>query len=244
MSNYETSSKREAIVEALSSIDMLALLIPRVRIQLSSTKDKKKALQIQETLFSLEKLERALRYAELVGGQSKTAVDDVFVDGLPRCSFQVESQFEHYVNPPSNFNTHLRGMRILEWEVIERTLPWTVREMLISWRWDAESQVFQDILVALRASQKKVSAVERTLKDYEESELKKSRSESWSDKLRMLVFAKSSRRDEARIIALEKKRDECLAAVSECLYECEQIALRIAIAMRSLLVDCGEQYSR
>ncbi|MEY4066231.1 MAG: hypothetical protein RIR26_2439 [Pseudomonadota bacterium] len=230
--------------EALSSLDTLSLLIPRVRVFHSGLKDKKKAKAVEELLVVLEELERLLVYVDQLKAESSAAADLLFIDGIPRTSFQVEIQLSRFANPKSPWQKKWTQLRWNVWQVFEKTIPWNVRELLMSWRWSAELQSFRKINQALAESRTLVSDVDQRLL----SELKltgdRSLRVTWSDRWKILRWSRAAKKDEADLVALEQLRDAFLSRIAEEVAECERIAAQFSIQLRTLFADCGELHSK
>ena len=231
-------------VDALSSSDTLGLLIPRIRAALPSLRDRRKQKQIEDLIISLQDLETVIGFGEsqVISGESNG--ENAFFEGIPRCSFQIENQFGHYLNPESSWQNNWTRQRLGLWDVFEKTIPWMVREVLMSWRWRAENDAFRKILEELKKSRLLVARVEEKLIIEEKRSTKKSGRISVIDRLRIVFWAKSAKKDEDTLLLLEQNRDELARRISTLLEECEKLAAVTAAGMRTLFVDCGEFYSR
>lgn len=244
MSEIRLAFNSQPLGEALSSKDTLSLLVPRIRAAVSSLKDKRKQKQVEELIQTLEDLQHVLEFAEGQVNAAGTSEEHPFVEGLPRCNFQIESQFEHYVNPPSSWRESWTKQRLTLWEVFEKTIPWTVRELLMSWRWRGENEAFRKILETLKKSRDLVGEVEQKLLLEEKRSFHGSRGVTWNDRLRILLWSRDARKDESVLFSLEQARDELLSKISERLQECERTAALTAAGIKTLFVDCGEFYPR
>ncbi|MEN9528334.1 MAG: hypothetical protein RI932_207, partial [Pseudomonadota bacterium] len=244
MSIIRDVSGAVTVADALSSKDMLALLLPRIRIALPQIKDKRKLKQTEELLAALEELEKVLIFNDEREHALSVQIENPFFSGLPRCTFQVENQFGHYVNPESPWRERWKELRLGIWEVFEKTIPWTVREMLLSWRWTAELGAFKQMQLELERSRNLVNDVESSLVKEERRGQRKGRSVSLLDRLRIVIWSRSAKRDEDVLFALEQMRDQTQVAISEKLGECERLAAATSIGLRTLFVDCGELYPR
>jgi hypothetical protein len=232
------------IVEALSSKDVLALLLPRIRIALPQIKDKRKLKQTEELLSALEELEKVLFFQDERKNNSIEQTENPYHVGMPRCTFQIEEQFGHYVNPESTWRGKWKELRIAAWEVFEKTIPWTVREMLMSWRWKAELTAFKKMQTELEKSRELVKDIEQELQLEERKGQKQGKSVSIIDRFRILVWSRAARRDEDVLLAFEQERDETQRLIFERLSECERLSALTAVGLRTLFVDCGELYPR
>jgi hypothetical protein len=244
MSDLTASSTQLQFGEALSSRDTLALLIPRIRVVLPVLKEKRRIKQVEELLSSLEELENILGFQEQHGTAMAEHADNPFIEGIPRCTFQVEAQFGHYVNPASAWRGAWLKQRLAVWDVFEKTIPWSVREALMSWRWCAELNAFRKMRDALEKSKKLVAFVELRLVDEERRGSEKVKRITIWDRLRIIFWARSTKKDEESLLALEQERDAISRGISERLNECERRAAATAIGIRTLFVDCGELYPR
>jgi len=244
MSEIKDHSTAAAFAEALSSKDVLALLLPRIRIALPQIKDKRKLKQTEELLAALEELEKVLNFQDDRAPGTLEQNDSPFHAGLPRCTFQVENQFGHYVNPESPWRDKWKALRLEVWEVFEKTIPWAVRELLMSWRWTAELTAFKKMQSELERSRALVKAVELELLHEERTGQKRGRSISLGDRFRILLWSRAARRDEDVLLSLEQERDESQQCISEKLSECERLAAMTSVGLRTLFVDCGEFYPR
>lgn len=244
MSELTASPNQLQYGEALSSRDTLALLVPRIRVLLPVLKEKRRIKQIEELLSSLEELDKVLGFQEQQGNAVPEKADNPFVEGLPRCTFQVEAQFAHYVNPSSAWHDAWLKQRLAVWDVFEKTIPWSVREALMSWRWSAELNAFRKMRDALEKSKRLVGFVELRLVDEERRGSEKVKRITFLDRVRILFWARSTKRDEESLLALEQERDSISRRISERLNDCERLAAATAIGIRTLFVDCGELYPR
>lgn len=230
--------------EALTSLDTLSLLIPRIRVFHSGIKDKKKSKAVEELLIVLEELERLMVYMELLKPESSRAQDQQFIDGVPRSSFEVESQLSRFANPKSAWQKKWAQMRLNVWQVFEKTTPWNVRELLMSWRWSAELQSFKKISHSLAESRALVNEVDQRLL----SELKLSGERSlrvtWADRLKILRWSRAAKRDETDLVALEQLRDAFQSRIADELAECERITAQFSVQLRTLFVDCGDLFEK
>lgn len=244
MSELTASTNQLQYGEALSSRDTLALLVPRIRVILPVLKEKRRIKQIEELLSSLEELDKVLGFQEQQGNVLAEKADNPFIEGIPRCTFQVEAQFAHYVNPSSAWRGAWLKQRLAVWDVFEKTIPWSVREALMSWRWSAELNAFRKMRDALEKSKKLVGFVELRLVDEERRGSEKVKRITLLDRLRIIFWARSTKRDEESLLALEQERDSISRRISERLNDCERLAAATAIGIRTLFVDCGELYPR
>lgn len=229
-------------LDALMSSETLALLIPRLRLSLASIKDRRKVKQIEELLISLEDLAKVLEFRTLCESPNQSEVNVPFFQGMPRCIFQIEEQFGRYTNPASAWREQWSKLREQFWNALERTIPWSVKEILVSWRWSAELAASKRIEPELQKSREFVGQVHKELLREEKIGSERSGSISLKDRLDIVLWSRSAKKNENVLLRLEQQRDALLSKTTDLLEQCEKISAGIAVALRTLYVDCGDFY--
>jgi hypothetical protein len=227
--------------DGLMSAETLALLIPRVRLSLASIKDKRRLKQSEELLDALEDLAKALDFRDLCSN-SAVSNETPYWQGLPRCLFQIEEQFSRYTNPVSPWRTSWAKLRGQFWSALEKGIPWSVKESLVSWRWTAELVACRRIESELSQSREVVGKMHKDLQREEKKCAEKEGAVSFADRLKIVLWSRRATQDEACLLKLEQQRDTLLSRTADILEQCEKMSAAIALGLRTLYVDCGEFY--
>ena len=226
--------------EILVSAETLALLIPRLRLSVTTLKDKRRLKQSEELLQALEDFLKVLEFRELYEHPRGLEENAPFLQGLPRCLFQIEEQFGKYTNPASPWRESWSVLRSQFWTALERSVPWSVKEILLSWRWTAELNAAKRVDSELQKSRNVVGQVHKDLAREEKIGSEKGAALSLKDRLDIVLWSRSAKRNEGTLVNLEQQRDVLLSASSELLEQCEKLSASIAIGLLTLYVDCGE----
>lgn len=232
--------------ETLADPRTLALLIARIKLFETPSSSSKLARQFDQLLASLERLQRILNIIQSTTAQKEQSGDisleaSPYIEGIPRWTLQVESQFSHYVNPSSEYQTDWAKRRKELWSAFERSIPEKVRDLLMSWRWRAELIAFKKIISQLEESQKKVRKIEENL-EREERRAEKKLTVGIIDRLRIVKWSATARRAEQELPQLESLKQQKTVELSEILEECEFLSSTLAIEMKTALVDCGSRF--
>ncbi|MEY2987121.1 MAG: hypothetical protein RJB13_642 [Pseudomonadota bacterium] len=238
-----SKTQSQTTPEILVSAETLALLIPRLRLSFSSVKDRRRLKQSEELLRVLEDFKKVLEFSELCESSRSSEENVPFLHGLPRCIFQIEEQFGRYTNPLSLWREAWATLRSQFWNTLERSVPWSVKEILVSWRWTAELNAAKRIEAELQKSRNVVGQVHKELVREEKIGLERRQNLSLKDRLDIVLWSKRSKKSESTLLKLEQQRDALLAKSADLLEQCEKISAGIAVGLRTLYVDCGEFYS-
>lgn len=229
----------QATLEALAESRTLAILVARVKLFASTTKEKRLAKQYATLVASLERLSRIQIFSDLTTNQNSQNEQSPFIDGIPRWVLQVPLQFKHYVNPPSEYQSEWSEKRLALWSAFEQSIPDSVRDVLLSWRWRAELAAFKQMLVDLDESQQKVKTIAAKIEKEERKAARNPNQMGLFDRLKILRWSNSAKIHEREIELLEAEKQRKTAEMNELLAECERLAASIAIEMKTTLVDCG-----
>jgi hypothetical protein len=228
--------------EMLADVRTLSLVIARLKLHSESCTDKKKKKQYNLLTASLSLLSRVRHYIQLTEGQSPVNSQSVYIDGLPRWTFQIKSQFGHYVNPASPFQEKWQQTRASIWAGIENTIPSGVRDLLLGWRWKAEISAFRKISTELENSQSKVKEIEEQFHRCERSASAIDLNLGLLDRFRILKWSGRAKVIEAELPRLEELKQKRVKEIAVILGECEDLAARIAFEMKTAMVDCGDYF--
>lgn len=224
------------------SADTVSLLIPRLRLSLTSIKDRRKLKQTEELLGALEEFKKVLEFRELYATAGVSGESLPFLQGLPRCLFQIEEQFRRYTNPPSLWQEQWAQLRAQFWNTLERSVPWSVKEILVSWRWNAELSAAKRIESELQKSRDVVGHVHKELLREEKLGNERRISLTLKDRFDIVLWSRSAKKNEAVLVGLEQQRDSLATRSAELLEQCEKISAGVALGLRTLYVDCGEYF--
>lgn len=228
--------------DTLISADVLELLIPRLRLSLATVKDRRRLKQTEELLRALEEFKTVLKFRELCTNPQTWEESSPFWQGLPRSIFQVEEQLGRYTNPSSPWRDTWARLRSQFWTALERSVPWSVKEVLVSWRWTAELSAAKRIESELVKSRNIVGQVHKELVREEKVGIEKHSSLSLKDRLDIVLWSRSAKKNESTLVKLEQKRDDLLMRAVDRLEQCEKTSAGIAVGLRTLYVDCGDFY--
>ena len=226
----------------LADVRTLSLLIARIKLHLESCTEKKRKKEYSSLISSLSFLLTVRNYVNFNEGQSPLPEQSLYIDGLPRWMFQITTQFGHYVNPESGFREKWQIRRTSIWAGIESSIPASVRDLLLSWRWKAEISAFRKILTELQLSQQKVLEIDRQFRKCEKSSSKLKLNLGLIDRIQILKWSRQSKSVEDQLPRLEEEKQKKLNEISEVLGECERLAARISFEMKTAMVDCGGYY--
>lgn len=228
--------------DMLADVRTLSLVIARLKLHLEACSDKKRKKQYNALLSSLSSLKMLRTYIMMNEGQTSVSEQTLYIDGLPRWIFQITSQFGHYVNPESTYREKWQARRTVVWSGIESSIPASVRDLLLSWRWKAEIAAFRKILAELQISKDKVNEIDRQFNQCEKSSSHMALNLGVFDRFRILKWAGESKKIEAALPRLEEMKLKKQKEIADVLAECEQLAARISFEMKTALVDCGGYY--
>lgn len=229
--------------DALADSGTLELVIARVKFFISTTPDRKLAKRYAALLQSLEKLQIVLSFIALKQQDAIAKEQYPFLEGIPRWVLQVESQFKSYVIPPNLFQSDWAKKRLYLWECFESSIPSSIRDVLLSWRWKAELSAFRQMKDQLEESQKKISLIGEQI-EREENALAKGRSSlSVWGRIRILRWSKQAKENELIQAQLEREKLQKSKELVALLRECEDLAAFVALDMKTTVVDCGDYFS-
>lgn len=229
-----------AIADALADSRTLALLIARIKLHSSNTKEKKHSKQFSALLAGLEKLSTIFALKKIVSRNNEIADTSPFFGGLPRWVLQVDSQFSHYVNPPGDGQIEWSSKRRNLWNCIEATVPDDMRDQLLAWRWKAELHAFCKMKAELDESRARMAVMEKAL-ELEDSRCRQNeRAPGLLDRIKILIWSRRTKKDELQLEKMESIKQKKNIEVGETLRECERLAALVAVEVKTTCVDCGE----
>lgn len=243
MKIVRTNASNATPLEPLSDCRAISLLIARSKIFLSEAKDRRAARHYSGLIDALEKLSKVSKLTQPLSMQNENTDNSPFCEGIPRWILQIEEQFGQYVNPSSTYQQEWTRRRSQLWSRFESSVPARVREPLLSWRWKAEQTAFKSIKVELDEAKVRVDKIEKKL-DTEQKKVSEGQGlPGFFDRLLILKWSKEAKKNEQLILLLEAEKQKKLEELSQVLGECEILAAKIAIEMKTTFVDCGDYCS-
>ncbi|MEN9825700.1 MAG: hypothetical protein RI953_1445 [Pseudomonadota bacterium] len=228
--------------EALTDSRTLSLLIARIKLLVTNSKEKKTSRQYLGLNNALEKLSTIIGVKKTIKKSNETADTMPFVGGLPRWVLQVDSQFAQYINPPGEGHQDWILKRREIWNCFEATVPSEIRDQLLGWRWKAELNAFRKMREDLDKSRAKMHAIEKLLDAEDTRSAKTDGAPGLFDRLKILMWSRRIKEDERQLELFEAEKQKKTDEIGEVLRDCERIAAMIAIEMKSTCVDCGDFY--
>ncbi|NBW80571.1 hypothetical protein EBR21_02345 [bacterium] len=229
-----------ALAEALTDSRTLSLLIARIKLIATNSKEKKTGRQYLGLTTALEKLSSILGLKKIISKSNDSTEALPFIGGIPRWVLQVDSQFAHYVNLPGEGHKDWILKRRKIWNCFEATVPNEVRDQLLGWRWKAELNAFRKMKDDLDKSKATMQSIEKLLDAEDARAAFKDGVPGLFDRLKILMWSRRIKEDERQLELLEADKQKKTAEIGETLRNCEKLAALVAIEMKSTCVDCGD----